>query len=211
VANPLSTWWQKNSRTGIIVIVVIAVLYVLVHGSGAPKTTEKALPDAYASKGRLVLIHAKKNSKKQVPLVVLLSDDNTRTKVFETDSGASSLANSKHFALVYPEPVASTWEVDADGADARYVKDVIAYLSKSWTKVDPSRVYIWGLGEGARLALALACANPGQFAAVGVVGQFDPDPGPNCDNQVPTDRDRVATLDKSASRRLWTFSTNKHL
>jgi polyhydroxybutyrate depolymerase len=209
VANPLSDWWKKNSRTAVIAAVVIAVLWTFAHGSGSAKTTEKELPDKYASKGRLVLIHAKKNSKSALPLVLVLSDDNTKTKVFETDSGASPLADRKHFALVYPEPVASQWQVDPNGADAQYLKDIISYLSTDWTKVDSRRVYIWGLGEGARLALAMACANPDQFAAVGVVGQFDPDPGPNCDTQVPTDRERVATMDKNASARLWTFSSNK--
>jgi len=208
-ANPLPAWWKKNSRTAIIAIVVIAVLYTFAHGSGAAKTTEKEIPDSYASKGRVLLIHAKKKSKSPVPLVLVLSDDNTRTKVFENDSGVSRLADRRHFALAYPEPVASQWQVDANGPDAQYLKDVIDYLSKDWTKVDASRVYIWGLGEGARLALALVCANPNQFAAVGVVGQFDPDPGPNCDTQVPTDRERVATLDKDTSARLWSFSSSK--
>jgi polyhydroxybutyrate depolymerase len=208
-ANPLSAWWKKNSKTAVIAVVVIAVLWTLAHGNGAAKTKEKEIPDQYASKGRVVLIHAKQKSKSAVPLVLVLSDDNTKTKVFETDSGASALADRKHFALVYPEPVASQWQVDANGADAQYLKDIIAYMSTNWTAVDTSRVYIWGLGEGARLALALACANPAQFAAVGVVGQFDPDPGPNCDTEVPTDRERVATLDKNASARLWSFSSSK--
>ncbi|MBL7486588.1 hypothetical protein I6A60_24450 [Frankia sp. AgB1.9] len=208
-ANPISAWWKKNSKTAVIAVIVIAVLWTVAHGNGSAKTKEKALPDQYASKGRLVLIHAKEKSKSKLPLVLVLSDDNTKTKVFETDSGASTLADRKHFALVYPEPVASQWQVDPNGADAQYLKDVVAYMSKDWTSVDASRVYIWGLGEGARLALALACANPTQFAAIGVVGQFDPDPGPNCDTEVPTDRERVATLDKNAAARLWTFSSNK--
>jgi polyhydroxybutyrate depolymerase len=209
VATNPTEWFKKNRRNVLVAVVVVAVLWSVAHGSGSPKTTEKELSDQYASKGRLLLIHAKTKAKNPVPLVLLLSDNNTKTKAFETDSDASTLADRKHFALVYPEPVASTWQVDPNGADAQYLKDVISYMSTDWTKVDTSRVYIWGLGEGARLALALACANPAQFAAIGVVGQFDPDPGPNCDTQVPTDRDRVATLDKAASSRLWTFSSSK--
>jgi polyhydroxybutyrate depolymerase len=208
-ANPFPAWWKKNRRTAVIAVVVIAVVWTFAHGSGSAKTTAKEIPDTYASKGRELLIHANQKSKSPVPLVLALSDDNTKTQVFETDSGASLLADRNHFALVYPEPVASQWQVDANGPDAQYLKDIIAYMSTSWTSVDTSRIYIWGLGEGGRLALALACANPSQFAAVGVVGQFDPDPGPNCDTQVPTDRDRVATMDKDASGRLWSFSRSK--
>ncbi len=208
-ANPLPAWWKKNSRTAIIAVVVIVVLWAVAHGSGAAKTTEKELPDAFASKGRVLLIHAKKKSKDPVPLVLVLSDNNTKTKVFENDSDVSPLADRKHFALVYPEPVASQWQVDANGPDAQYLKDIVDYMSTDWTKVDASRVYVWGLGEGARMALELVCANPSRFAAVGVVGQFDPDPGPNCDTLVPTDRERVATLDKDAAARLWSFSSNK--
>jgi len=208
-ANPLTAWWGKNSRTIIIAAVAIFALYLFVHGSNAAKTVEKDMPDRYESKGRVLLVHAKQNEKKAIPLVLVLPDNNTKTKVFETDSGASKLANRKHFALVYPEPVAGEWQVDATGADAQYLLDVITYMSEDWTTIDPKRIYIWGLGEGARLALALACAYPTKFAAVGVVGQFDPDPGPDCQAQVPTDRERQASWDDDLSRNLWSFSSNK--
>lgn len=209
VANPLSSIWSKNRRTIIIAVVVIVVLYVVAHGGKATKTTEQELPDSYASKGRVVLVHAKKKSKSPVPLVIVLSDDNTKTKVFETDTGVSTLADRKQFALVYPELLNGTWAVGSSGADAQYLQDVISYVSDHWTKIDPSRIYIWGLGEGGRLALAVACANPTKFAAIGVVGQFDPQPGPNCANQVPTDRENSAAWDDKVSSRLWSFSSNK--
>jgi polyhydroxybutyrate depolymerase len=209
VANPLSSTWSKHRRTIIIAAVAIVVLYVFTQRSGGPKTTEQELPASYVSKGRVLLVHANKNSKSPVPLVIVLSDDNTKTKVFESDSKVSALADQKHFALVYPELLNGTWTVGPTGADAQYLQDVISYMSHSWTNVDASRIYIWGLGEGARLALAVACANPTQFAAIGVVGQFEPAPGPDCASQVATDRDNSAAWDDRVSSRLWSFSSNK--
>jgi polyhydroxybutyrate depolymerase len=208
-ANPLPAWWGKHRKAVVIAVVAIFVLYLFAHGSGSAKTAEKDMPSRYESKGRVLLVHAKRNAKKAVPLVLVLPDNNTKTKVFETDSGASKLADRKNFALVYPEPVAGEWQVDAGGSDAQYLMDIITYMSEDWTAIDPKRIYIWGLGEGARLALALACADPTRFAAVGVVGQFDPDPGPNCQDQVPTDRERQASWDDDLSGNLWSFSSNK--
>ncbi|ONH22084.1 PHB depolymerase family esterase [Pseudofrankia asymbiotica] len=208
-ANPLTSWWGKNRKAVVIAVVAIFVLYLFAHGSGSAKTSEKDMPSRYESKGRVLLVHAKRNSKKAVPLVLVLPDNNTKTKVFETDSGASKLADRKNFALVYPEPVAGEWQVDSAGSDAQYLMDIVTYMSEDWTAIDPKRVYIWGLGEGARLALALACANPTKFAAVGVVGQFDPDPGPNCQDQVPIDRERQASWDDDLSGNLWSFSQSK--
>jgi polyhydroxybutyrate depolymerase len=208
-ANPLTAWWGKHSKTVIIAVVAIFALYLFAHGSGSAKTSEKDMPTRYESKGRVLLVHAKRNSKKDVPLVLVLPDNNTKTKVFETDSGVSKLANRKNFALVYPEPVAGEWQVDATGPDAQYLMDIITYMSEDWTAVDSKRVYIWGLGEGARMALTLACANPTVFAAVGVVGQFDPDPGPDCQNQIPIDRERKGSWNDDLSSDLWDFSVNK--
>ncbi|ORT47113.1 plasmid partitioning protein, partial [Frankia sp. KB5] len=79
-------------------------------------------------------------------------------------------------------------------------------------KVDPNRVYVWGIGEGARLALTAACA-PGkpEFAAVGVVGQFDPEPGPTCQDRVPEGRAPEASWDRKVSETLWKFSSGHRL
>ncbi|MBL7499638.1 hypothetical protein I6A84_37840 [Frankia sp. CNm7] len=208
-ANPLTTWWGKNRKTVIIAGVVIIVLYGCLKSGGAADTQEREIPNRYASEGRVLQVHAQRNAKDPLPLVIVLPDNNTKTKTFETDSEVSDLANQKDFALVYAEPVGGEWRVDPAGADAQYLKDIITYVSNDWTAIDPARIYIWGLGEGARQALAVACANPGQFAAIGVVGQFAPDPGPDCGAQVPTAREREASWDEEVSKRLWSFSENK--
>jgi polyhydroxybutyrate depolymerase len=205
-ANPLAGLWSKNRRTIIIVLVAIVVLWVWTSSNRAAKTTQVTLPKSYASQGRVVLVHAKRNTG-AVPLVVALADDNTLAKDFESNSALSKLADKKKFSLVYAQPVNSAWQVGPTGPDAQYVQDVVNYVSKTYPKVDSSRIYIWGLGEGGRLALALACANPTKFAAVAVVGEFTSPPTPNCGTEVPTTWDKEAAWDATTSTKLWNFSS----
>jgi polyhydroxybutyrate depolymerase len=191
------------------VLLVVFAVYVKSRTAGAATSVETQLPPPYASAGRAVLVHAKRTGRGPVPLVVALSDDETKTGEFETDSGLSMLADHAGFAVVYPESLGGTWAVGPTTPDARYIQDVVRYLSTSWTWVDPARVYLWGFGQGGRLALALACANPTEFAAVGVVGAFSPPPGPDCSAQVPTDREESSSWHAHLSARLWSFSSTK--
>src|SRR5262249_51174886 len=159
--------------------VAIVVVWGFLATRHSPKTERVTIPHGYASADRELLVHAPKDPRSPVPLVLVLPDDSMDASTLERESKASKLADRRHFAVAYPEPVAGSWRVDEpNGADAQYVRDVVRYLSEKRTAVDPDRIYIWGIGEGARLALRVACGSgPPGFASVGVVGQFDPEPG----------------------------------
>lgn len=212
-SNPLAGWWGKNKRTVYIVLAVVVVLWVFVGRGGGSKTKSAEIPKDYGSAGRELLVHAPGDPKKAIPLVLILHDNNAQAKDLDHDSGAGSVANSRDFAVAYPEAVGGTWRIDSpDGADARYLRDVVTFVSDKKSKIDPSRVYIWGEGEGARMALTAVCA-PGQqvFAAIGVVGQFTQDPQAPCGDRVP--KVRVADIDwgKKVSEQLWTESAKNKL
>jgi polyhydroxybutyrate depolymerase len=211
VSNPLAGWWDKNKTKVLVAGAAILVVFVFVSFGDSPKTERVAIPKGYPSVDRELLVHAPKDPKSPVPLVLVLSDDNMDVKTIERESKASKLADRRHFAVAYPEPVAGTWRVDdPSGADAQYLRDVVRYLAEKRTAVDPDRVYVWGLGEGARMALTVACANrPPVFAAVGVVGQFDPEPGPTCRDRVPEARVASTGWSNDVTTKLWNFSKNQ--
>ncbi|ETA03622.1 plasmid partitioning protein [Frankia sp. CcI156] len=213
VSNPLAGWWGKNKRTVLIVGVVIVVVWGYLGTRDRPKTQRVSLPGDYASAGRELLVQAPSDPANPLPLVLILHDDNADAKSLDRQSDAGKLANSRDFAVAFPEAVGGTWRIDGpEGADVRYLRDVVRFVSTKRTKVDPNRVYVWGIGEGARLALTAACA-PGkpEFAAVGVVGQFDPEPGPTCQDRVPEGRAPEASWDRKVSETLWKFSSGHRL
>ncbi|CAO5226810.1 PHB depolymerase family esterase [Frankia sp. AgKG'84/4] len=211
-SNPLAGWWGKNKRTAYIVLAVIVVLFVFVNRGGGAKTKRVEMPKDYGSAGRELLVHAPAHPKKPIPLVLILHDDNLDAKTLDHDSGAGSVANSRDFAVAYPEAVGGTWRIDSpDGADAQYLRDVVAYVSAKKSKIDPNRVYVWGVGEGARLALTTVCATGKPvFAAVGVVGQFAQEPQSPCGDRVPKVRAADIEWKKKVSEALWEASSKNH-
>jgi polyhydroxybutyrate depolymerase len=81
------------------------------------------------------------------------------------------------------------------------------FMADDYTKIDLSRVYIWGFGEGGRLAAEVACEeSPRRFAAVGAVGRFDPVTGPRCADDMPHDWITVEDWNEDTTKALWTFS-----
>ncbi|MBX6390812.1 MAG: plasmid partitioning protein [Frankia sp.] len=202
----LTKWWGANKKKVLIGGIVIVVIWAWANGGSGPDTKVETIPDRYASADREVRVHAEKDADEPLPLVLVLHDNNTAAETLERDSDASRIADRRDFAVVYPEAVGGTWRVDPNGPDAQYLRDVVSYLAEEWTAIDPNRVYVWGIGEGARLALAVGCADGSQFAAIGVVGQFDPEPGPNCEDRVPSARIREAAWDEDVTKDLWDFS-----
>ncbi|ABW15866.1 MULTISPECIES: PHB depolymerase family esterase [Frankiaceae] len=207
-SNPLAGWWGKNKRNVIIAGVALVAIWWLVAANGRPKVERVTIPDGYPSADRELLVQAPSKPNDPLPLVIILHDDNTDASSLEHDSDASSLANRRDFALAFPEAVAGTWRLDdPNGADQQYLRDVVRYMDEERTDIDLNRIYVWGIGEGARLALLAACSpGPPVYAAVGVVGQFEAEPGPTCDNVTQHGRVAETDWDKKVSSTLWDFS-----
>ncbi|WP_322760360.1 plasmid partitioning protein [Frankia sp. Cr2] len=209
VSNPLKVGkdlWTKNRRRALIVVGVVVVVFAYAHGSPTVKTERAAIPAGYASAGRELAIHADPKPGQPVPLVLVLHDYGKDAASIEKAGNVSTLADGQKFALVYPEAVASTWQVN--GPDAQYLRDVVRYVATERSKIDMSRIYIWGAGEGGRMALTVACssldsAQKPLFAVVGAVGAVGQ--APPCPSQV-----HVTLLpqqwDEATTRALWKFS-----
>ncbi len=220
VSNPLKTGkelWAKNRRRVLIIGAVVVVALVYVAHLNKPRTERAKIPKGYVSEGRELEVHAKARPDKPLPLVLVLHDDINinNAAAIEKVTKASKLADLKDFAVVYPEALASTWQVDDPRRiDMQYLRDVVQYVAKERSRIDLSRVYIWGLGEGGSAALAAACEAPapGQkplFAAVGVVGTVKEPP--SCPSQVQRRSVNGMNWDENTTRQLWDFSEALHL
>lgn len=202
----LTDWWGKNKTKAIIAGVVIAVVWGYVVTANRPDTTVETIPNGYASADRELLVHASRDSKDAKPLVMILHDNSSSGKSIEHDSDASSYLRTRGAAIVYPEAVSGTWRV-GDPADAQYLLDVVRFMADEYTAIDLSRVYIWGFGEGGRLAAEVACTETGrQFAAVAAVGRFDPVTGPTCQADMPHLWIDQENWGQDTTKQLWRFS-----
>jgi polyhydroxybutyrate depolymerase len=213
-ANPLKKQsekikkWVKSNKIAVGVIVVLALWFLFFKEE--TETVSKTIPDGYASAGRQLYVHAPGGTDDPLPLVLVLHDDSSKATETERDSDASTLADRKNFAVVYPEAVGGLWRVaDPRGADAQYLRDVVQYVSQDY-KIDSRRVYVWGLGEGGKLALEVACVGTDRvFAAVGVVGQFGSELPPcPADLGVGDVRRADASWNEDATDYLWDESKN---
>jgi polyhydroxybutyrate depolymerase len=198
--------WVKKNRI-IVGVVGALVVYFLVKGCGS-ETVSKTIPDGYASAGRQLYVNAPDQSKPR-PLVLVLHDDSSSASEIERSSEASKVAGRKNFVVAYPEAVGGTWRAaDPRGADAQYLRDVVQYVSQEY-KIDSKRVYVWGLGEGAKLAEEVACAGTDRvFAAVGFVGRFDGELGRDCPPEVGKKLISQDSWDRKVTNDLWDESKN---
>jgi polyhydroxybutyrate depolymerase len=90
--------------------------------------------------------------------------------------GWDTLANRHGFLVAYPDGVGRSWNAgwccgpahQQNVDDVGFVAAVIAELSAGGD-VDPRRVYVTGVSNGAMLAYRMACDAPGLLAAIGPV------------------------------------------
>ena len=74
------------------------------------------------------------------------------------------------------------WDIALDSPDVRFIEDLLEETARS-VCIDPARVYVTGLSNGAMMASSIACALADRVAAVApVAGIQDPD---GCDPSRP--------------------------
>lgn len=114
------------------------------------------------------------------PLVILLHGFGGSAAQAEQDYGVTDKGNAEHFIVVYPEGVGSdgrfhlrSWNAgnccyvaqSDDIDDVHYISTLIDYLVNNY-KVDPKRVYVAGMSNGAMMAYTLACQLSDKIAAI---------------------------------------------
>ncbi len=125
----------------------------------------------------------------RVPLVLELHGHGIAAARFDRMTGFGELAGEGGFVLAMPGAAAELWNdgsiaptssgrVDVD--DVGYLEAVIGDVSGR-ADIDPRRVYVFGMSNGATMAARLACQLPGRIAAIAqVAGTAAPDVAGRC-------------------------------
>jgi polyhydroxybutyrate depolymerase len=104
-------------------------------------------------------------SGRPVPLVVVLHGGAGSGAQAERAYGWNATADREGFVVAYPDGVRRSWNAgpgccgpaSRDGADdVRFVEGVVAAVSRG-VPVDPARVFVTGMSNGAMMAYRLAC------------------------------------------------------
>jgi len=144
---------------------------------------------------REYLLHVPDSSDgaKAVPLVITLHGFAQWPANQAYVSQWDKLADEEGFIVVYPSGTSfpKRWRAAWDGNDPKSVevevqffRDLIDQLSRDYA-IDPERIFVNGLSNGAGMALRLACALPDRVAAIGgVAGAYLVDLG-DCPGDVP--------------------------
>lgn len=120
---------------------------------------------------------------RQFPLVVALHGFAGSAAQMEHDYGITDKANAEHFIVVYPEAIPSdgpfhlrTWNTgrccgpaqEAQVDDVTYIRTLIDQLIGNY-HIDPKKVYVTGMSNGAMMTYTLACELSDRIAAVAPV------------------------------------------
>lgn len=117
------------------------------------------------------------------PLVVALHGTGGNAEQCERDYGLSAKANARNYMIVYPEGIPRngplrirTWNagkccdyaVEQGVDDVRFINTLVEGLIEEF-KVDPDKIFITGMSNGAMMAYRLACELPGRIRAIAPV------------------------------------------
>jgi len=107
-----------------------------------------------------------------LPLLLVLHGAGGDGAGIARHTGLGGPAADRGYAVAYPEGIARRW---ADGRgtsggpdDVEFIRVLLDSLGRE-LPVDPGRIYVTGISNGAGLAYRLACDLPGTFAALAPV------------------------------------------
>jgi polyhydroxybutyrate depolymerase len=136
---------------------VAAAGHVTIVSGGSPRTA--------------VLIQRYRLKKGRRPAIVVLRAARKQDARLRRSFSLEEMARSSGAVLIYPEPLSGHW-AEASGPEANrdthFVRDLIAKLV-SHGIVNPSKVFLVGIGNGGTVALRLGCDGKPKFAGVAVL------------------------------------------
>jgi polyhydroxybutyrate depolymerase len=127
---------------------------------------------------RYLLYLPKKGAGEPRPLVITLHGGGGRASRLEAQTGWRALADAEGFVVAYPEGIGRSWNdgrTGTDSAAARQGVDDVAFLAAliddaaARAAVDPKRVYLNGMSNGAFMTQRAACDLADRIAAIGLV------------------------------------------
>jgi polyhydroxybutyrate depolymerase len=144
------------------------------------RTYELFVPDSY-------------DADTPIPLVMVLHGASGSGARSQAWLGFDELAESENFIVVYPDGLYNNWDFGAgvptpDGLievdDVGFLTGVVHELEADYN-IDPTRVFVTGMSNGAIMAYRLACEAPDTFEAVaGVAAGVFTMAVQNCDQPI---------------------------
>lgn len=180
----------------ILAIFVIVILVAGVVGAIAWQVADRVNGQLISSgEKREYLLHVPDSysGSEAVPLVITLHGFAQWPANQAFVSQWNTLADEEDFIVVYPSGTRfpKRWRASWDGSDpqsvateVQFFNDLLDKLSRDYV-IDPERVYVNGLSNGAGMSLRLACELPERVAAIGgVAGAYLVDLD-DCPGEVP--------------------------
>ena len=159
------------------VLAVAAVLPTLPASAATGTTFTGTYSNAYGSRYYRGYVPSSYTPGTAIPLVVVLHGCTQTAADAEAGTRFSSLAESRGFAVVYPEQSTSAnlsrcwnWFQTINQKRGQYEPSLIAGIT-SWVKshytIDAKRVYVTGMSAGAGMSVIMGATYPDLYAAVG--------------------------------------------
>jgi len=189
---------EKTMKTflKILAIFMIVILVAGVVGAIAWQVADRVNGQLISSgEKREYLLHVPDSysGSEAVPLVITLHGFAQWPANQAFVSQWNTLADEEDFIVVYPSGTRfpKRWRASWDGSDpqsvateVQFFNDLLDKLSQDYV-IDPERVYVNGLSNGAGMSLRLACELPERVAAIGgVAGAYLVDLD-DCPGEVP--------------------------
>ena len=188
---------QRTMRRGVRGAVGIGVVAGVIAQMKGPKDHAKFKPTrgdhevAFRHGGRKRIYHLhiprSYDRTKSMPLLMVLHAESGSGKGLKkfVRGGLNKIADKEGFIVVYPEGVKRNWndgrKVQDYKAHQKEIDDVgfISSLTDGLVEkanVDPKRVYVTGMSNGAMMAYRLACEASDKIAAIASVAGAMPEP-----------------------------------
>lgn len=139
------------------------------------------LPHGGRSRSYDIFIPPTYNKQYSYPMIIVLHGGGGNAEVSERMTKFMPWAVSKEFVLVHPEGTGRlrsmlTWNAgnccayafDERVDDVDFIRSLIAHISKE-VSIDPARIYVTGMSNGAKLAYRLGCQLSDTIAAIAPV------------------------------------------
>lgn len=150
-----------------------AMVFVLFSACHTP---DPGTVRAKTSSGRTYLVHAPARPGPPRPLLVMLHGRLGTGASTEDQTRLTALSEREGFVVVYPDGVDRSWHdrreegpaADQHVDDVAFVSALIDTMVRE-RNVDPRRVYVAGISNGAMMTFRLACELSEKITAVGAV------------------------------------------
>jgi len=114
----------------------------------------------------------------QTPLVIVLHGATGTGKRISVVSGFNETAERHGFVIAYPDGAGGYWndgrETAGQADDVGFISALIDLLTPE-LNIDPNRIYVSGISNGAMMTLRLACELSGKIAAIAPVAGTMPE------------------------------------